>query len=109
MFRPGETILICEANQDSGNQNKPLAGCKFQPAYFTGPELATDMSTYTLANADNLIPVGDDFDGLNPGSNLRYRHKKSANVVFCDGHVQSMKKGTVKERNVRMGHPPGPY
>jgi prepilin-type processing-associated H-X9-DG protein len=57
------------------------------------------------ANGDALIPVGADVDGAfataDPaGANFRYRHSAKINALFADGHVESVAKGKVQDRNL---------
>jgi type II secretory pathway pseudopilin PulG len=57
------------------------------------------------ANAGAPIPVGPDRDGVfdtsDPaGSNFRYRHSDRINALFAEGHVETIGKGKVRDRNL---------
>lgn len=57
------------------------------------------------ADAGSPIPAGPDRDGVfdptDPlGSHFRYRHSGRVNALFGDGHVESMAKGQVRDRNI---------
>ena len=56
-------------------------------------------------NAHRAIGVGSDRDqvlGLNDpaGANFRYRHNKSVNALFVDGHASRVARGQVKDENL---------
>lgn len=57
------------------------------------------------ANAETPVPVGLDMDGITSGvGNLRYRHAERANLLFADGHVASIRKGELREKNIKTNY-----
>lgn len=86
--RPTEVILVAEATQRSGNT---YANATFgNPSAFRTRGVSADL--------DELIPTDTDVDGV--GGSLRYRGRNAAPAVFVDGHVEALKKGTVKYRHI---------
>ena len=86
--RPTEVILVAEATQRSGNT---YANATFgNPSAFRVRNSSVDL--------DEFIPTDTDMDGA--GGSLRYRGRNAAPAVFVDGHVEAMKKGTVKYRHI---------
>jgi len=106
MYRPSETILVADAIQQGGaNGGNAKAGFSMY-----GWATATD---YPGEPPEEIQPgwlgVDQDAPADADAYNLRYRHNGYANCLFCDGHVQSALKGTLKAKNIRMGHPPGSW
>jgi prepilin-type N-terminal cleavage/methylation domain-containing protein/prepilin-type processing-associated H-X9-DG protein len=98
--RPTEVILMADSTQQaSGGSHSNLWSV-------TEIRSATSGNTGT---ADNFITVANDTDTEPAGNSngiIKYRHSDggSANVVFIDGHVGNFKKGTIKERNVKINY-----
>ncbi len=107
MWRGSETILVGDAMQL--DTMDALPGNTFQDSVGAGA-MGVNFAR-TSATQDTAANTGLDQDGLAAGnrSNLRYRHRNNANALFCDGHVATLKKGTIKEKNVVPGHNPGMY
>lgn len=55
------------------------------------------------ASRDNVVN-SDDADANGVGENIRYRHQGHGNMLFADGHVESLAKDTLKERNVMINY-----
>ena len=88
VFRPTQVILIGEGTQRSNNT--------YSNATFGNPS-----AWRVPGSGENLnepIPTDTDVDGV--GGALRYRGNNSAPVLFVDGHVRSMRKGTVTYGNL---------
>ncbi|EIQ00525.1 prepilin-type N-terminal cleavage/methylation domain-containing protein [Opitutaceae bacterium TAV1] len=81
--RPARVILVGESTQRSNNT--------YSNASFSNPSVWRTKDTTEALDA--LIPTDTDEDGT--GGALRYRGRSGAPVAFVDGHVQSLKKGTV--------------
>lgn len=96
--RPTEVILMADSTQkvDGGSHSN----------LWSIQEIRSAMNGNT-GTADNFITVANDTDttGTNDGI-IKYRHSDggSANVVFVDGHVGNFKKGTIKERHVKINY-----
>jgi prepilin-type N-terminal cleavage/methylation domain-containing protein/prepilin-type processing-associated H-X9-DG protein len=86
--RPTQIILVGEGTQRSNNT--------YSNATFTNP------SAWRIGgsggNLNEPIPTDTDADGV--GGALRYRGNDAAPVLFVDGHVEAMKKGTVTFGNL---------
>ncbi len=81
--RPTRVILVGESTQRSNNT--------YANGSFNNPAAwRTRNSSQAL---DDLIPTDSDVDGT--GGALRYRGRSGAPVAFVDGHVESVKKGSV--------------
>lgn len=88
---PSATILFTDAasSRDSG----PIALTGLLTAYPAwNPSEATNFRS---VGAVNGAPI-DGFKANTHGQNIHFRHNKSANVVWVDGHVHGEKIGTVK-------------
>jgi prepilin-type N-terminal cleavage/methylation domain-containing protein/prepilin-type processing-associated H-X9-DG protein len=92
--RPTEILIVADAMQ-----------------FPNGSALATlvdtaGISTDGLAvNAENAVPVGLDMDGVTTGvGDVRYRHGVRANLLFGDGHVGLIRKGELREKNIKINY-----
>ncbi len=88
VFRPSQVILIGEGTQRSNNT-------------YSNATFGTPSAWRIAGSGENLrepIPTEGDVDGV--GGFLRYRGNNSAPVLFVDGHVESMRKGTVTFGNL---------
>ncbi len=118
--RPGEVILVADAMQlvigtkyggtfdysvypallfDAG----PLNPFPAPYTYVVDPNPFIPNPLMTIATSETPIVVYQDKDNLTPAQNpgnVRYRHRGTANVLFCDGRVSSMKKGAIKQKHV---------
>jgi len=87
--RPSQVILVGE-----GSQRFP--GNTYANATFGNPSAWRLRGT--TQDLDALIPTDTDEDGI--GGRLRYRGRSGAPVAFVDGHVRSIKKGSVTYGNL---------
>jgi prepilin-type processing-associated H-X9-DG protein/prepilin-type N-terminal cleavage/methylation domain-containing protein len=92
--RPTEVLIVADSMQ-----------------FPNGTALATlvdtaGISTDGLAtNTEYPVPVGLDMDGITTGlGDLRYRHGGRANLLFADGHVGTMRKGELREKNIKTNY-----
>ncbi|MCP5524194.1 MAG: DUF1559 domain-containing protein [Verrucomicrobiales bacterium] len=99
--RPTETLMVADAIQYAadGSSHAILWGV------LGSNGSALYWNNGTPATADAPIPVGEDRDDLydvmdSAGSNLRYRHAERVNPLMADGHVESLAKGSVRDRHV---------
>jgi prepilin-type N-terminal cleavage/methylation domain-containing protein/prepilin-type processing-associated H-X9-DG protein len=87
--RPTQVILVGEGTQRANNT--------YANASFGNP--AAWRTRNSGENLNALIPTESDADGI--GGALRYRGRgDTAPVAFVDGHVKSLKKGTVTFGNL---------
>jgi prepilin-type processing-associated H-X9-DG protein len=101
MERPSDIWVIADADQNPSN----LGGEALATLWNIDPEI---QQNFDSATGDNLVAnVGDNTD--DPGSlgQIRWRHKfnSRANFVFIDGHVESIEKGKMKERQLKFTGP----
>lgn len=85
--RPTSVILVAESGQRSST--------------YASATLSNPSAFRTAGSEQNLstpIPTDTDMDGV--GGALRYRGKDKVPVVFVDGHVEAMPKGSVTYANV---------
>jgi prepilin-type N-terminal cleavage/methylation domain-containing protein/prepilin-type processing-associated H-X9-DG protein len=98
---PAETIAFGESDQIPAYGNNPLTLFRINPGSVNGgpwnPYVAC-KNDQDWASIDNDTNV----DGTSPGQ-ARYRHTLMANMVFCDGHAKSMKRGTITIWNWQIG------
>ncbi len=99
--RPSDTLVLGDAIQyaPDGSSHAILWGVKGSSGAWIY------WNDGSPANAGNPIAVGMDMDGIvDPGSPLgsgfRYRHSGRINALMADGHVESIAKGRVVDRNV---------
>lgn len=91
--RPSQVILAADMCQNPGNNGwspfliEEPAVIRMQAAGRSGTDLELAISTAT-----------DNDTGENAW--MRYRHAGKVNVVMCDGHTESIKKGSVLNKNV---------
>lgn len=90
VWRATEVILFADSTQLANGESNT--------------RMTSYVGTSYPALADVPIPVGEDSDGRTSRTAIRYRHNESANAVFVDGHVESMKKGTVLHRNLHINY-----
>jgi prepilin-type N-terminal cleavage/methylation domain-containing protein/prepilin-type processing-associated H-X9-DG protein len=107
--RPSEFVLAAD-----GNLGVPVgAAANAFDAYASfGQPMSTPVQPYVAAATDNDSPLpGGDLGNYDPGSSpgsgnlglIRWRHSnnKSANFLFCDGHVETLFQTQLKRRNLR--------
>ncbi len=87
VVRPTQVILVGEGGQRSST---------YANASFASP--AAFNTANSTVSFETLIPTDTDLDGV--GGALRYRGKNSAPVVFVDGHVEALVKGSVTYGNI---------
>ncbi len=90
--RPAQVISIIDASQraDGTLANGGLNGLPVDP---------TDQRMQDASRAEELIPTTGDSDPQTAGT-IRYRQPgEAANALFVDGHVEAVKKGTLKNKN----------
>ncbi len=95
--RPSQVISIIDGAQNSGGgiANSGLNGLPVDPSL----AVMTNASS-----ADDLIPTTGDSDPQSSGY-IRYRQPGGvANALFVDGHVEGVKKGTLKNRNFAISY-----
>ena len=91
--RASEVILCADMCQNPGNKG-------WSPYSIENPPVFTSQSGGRGAGAamDSAISTATDSDtGNSPW--MRYRHNGKVNVVMCDGHAESIKKGSVLNKN----------
>ncbi|MEM6822090.1 MAG: DUF1559 domain-containing protein [Verrucomicrobiota bacterium] len=82
--RPSEIVLVTDTNQNSGGSSSPHLW-RVNPSTSEG-------------SSEDPLPICIDSDG-GATNYIRYRHNGATNCLFADGHVESKKKGTLKNRN----------
>jgi prepilin-type processing-associated H-X9-DG protein len=99
--RTSEVFMLADADQETtflGGETKPT---------ITKPNAI--RQDYNPATANNLIgSTGDNLDSEGGSiEEIRWRHSLNtrANFLFVDGHVESLREGTLKERNVKITDP----
>lgn len=98
---PSETIAYGESDQIPGYGNNPLTVFRVNPGSVNGGpwnEYDAPTNDKDWASIDNDTNT----DGTSPGQ-VRYRHTLMANLVFCDGHVKAMRRGTITIWNWQIG------
>lgn len=110
---PEQVVLYGDANQAYGNGG---AWFSFDWARLDTAPFVDNLNTvipgtftggFAYTGASQTIVGNADYPDNPTGTGLRYRHMLSssgvgaeANVVFCDGHVATMKNGELREFNV---------
>ena len=97
VVRSTEVILAGDVCQNPGNKG-------WSPFCIEQPSIISSQSGGRGGSTDLTSPIsfGTDSDnGNNPW--LRYRHSGKVNVVMCDGHAESIKKGSVLNKHVIFG------
>ena len=92
--RASEIILAADMCQNPGNKG-------WSPYSIENPPIFVSQSGGRGGATDLTIPIStatDSDTGNNPW--MRYRHAGRVNVVMCDGHVESLKKGEVLNKHV---------
>ena len=101
--RPSGIILMADATQTAdGNTAQTLRAVQAYGGYPAG-----DFAMHTdgdPARAEDAIKPGSDSDSAALESEIRYRHHGRANFVFVDGHVESIEKGQVREKHIRINY-----
>lgn len=88
--RPSQTILLGDATIPTIPGTASL-------------NLLTGVMSFTNpANADNTVPEGNGDGG--GGSSIAFRHGGKANLIFCDGHVESLRPDQVKQKNFSVSY-----
>lgn len=94
--RPSQVMVMADATQ----REQTYSGKIGYPSYSLLPSLVYGQGS--PARADSPISTNNDVDLA--GGAIRYRHNGRANVLFVDGHVESMKKGEIRERHVSIAY-----
>ncbi len=107
--RPSELVLATDGNL--GNPPPSLATPRYDSYASFGIPMLTPKQAYKSSATDNDSSITDvgpnrDYPGSGSTANLgwiRWRHSsnKSANFLFCDGHVESLFKAQLKNKNLR--------
>lgn len=94
--RPSEVILAADMCQNPGNNG-------WSPYTIENPPVVVSQ-TAGRGVTDLNAPISTTTDHDN-GENawIRYRHDGRANVVMCDGHAESIKKGSILNKHVIFG------
>jgi len=92
--RASEVILAADMCQDPGNKGWSPYSIENPPIFVSqsggrGGSIQMDSPISTATDSDT---------GNNPW--MRYRHSGRVNVVMCDGHAESIKKGSVLNKHV---------
>ncbi|MGI4788268.1 MAG: DUF1559 domain-containing protein [Janthinobacterium lividum] len=102
LTHPSETIAYGESDQIPGAYlNNPLTVFRVNPGSVNGGQWneydapANDKDWDSIDNDTNP-------DGASPGQ-VRYRHTQMTDMVFCDGHVKSVRRGTITPYNWQIG------
>ncbi len=98
---PSETIAYGESDQIPNYGNVPLTVFRINPGSVNGGQ----WNEYDAPRNDadwNSIDNDTNPDGTSPGQ-VRYRHNQMADMVFCDGHVKSVRRGTLTPYNWQIG------
>lgn len=92
--RASEVILAADMCQNPGNKG-------WSPYSIENPPIFVSQSGGRGGSTqmDSPISTATDSDTGN-NSWMRYRHSGKVNVVMCDGHAESIKKGSVLNKNV---------
>jgi len=114
---PADLVMVAEKGQLDGNSSYPFFNAA-EPAWtdtvLPSPGI-TRGKDWSVSNVGNTSPGGFgepnesncdlaysataapqwSTDYGNCGSRVRYRHQGTCSMLFCDGHVKSMKAGTV--------------
>lgn len=97
VVRSSEVILAADMCQDPGNKGWSPFSIENPPVF-----VSQSGSRGGSASLDTPISAATDADtGNNPW--MRYRHAGRVNVVMCDGHAESIKKGEVLNANAIFG------
>jgi len=99
VVRPTEVILAADVCQDPGKKG-------WSPYCIEGPSTVTSQSGGgkgggSITLTDPIATSTDADTGDNPW--MRYRHSGKVNVVMCDGHAESIKRGAVLNKNIIFG------
>lgn len=111
--RQSQIVLYGDVNQGYGNFGGWFSfdWARLDSAPFTNdlttPIPGTFTGGFTYTGASQIIVGNADYPDNPTGTGLRYRHMLNssgvgaeANVVFCDGHVEALKNGQLRELNV---------
>lgn len=97
LTRPAEIVMLGDAMQlPSYDGGRCVAAYDFQH----DPEWT--LQGVAATRDDPVSSVDMDADGV--GENVRFRHDGTANLLFADGHISSMRPAEFKERHVMLGY-----
>lgn len=91
--RPSQVIALIDAGQ------RAVRGTALHQMMVTGAN--------NPANADRPllgIPITEPNTDITTRGTVRYRHQGNANALFFDGHVESMKPGSILEKNISISY-----
>lgn len=90
IMRPSDVILVADVCQDPSNNG-------WSPNRIEKP----NFSNPSIGKGSLSTPISTAVDTDNSNSPwLRYRHQGKVNALMCDGHVESIKKGSVLNKHV---------
>ncbi len=101
LTHPAETIAYGESDQIPAYDNVPLTVFRVNPGSVNGGQ----WNAYEAPTNDKdwgTIDNDTNSDGTSPGQ-VRYRHTQMSDMVFCDGHVKSVRRGTITPYNWQIG------
>ncbi len=91
--RPSQVIALIDAGQ------RMPSGTAFHQMIVTGANNPAHADRPLLG-----IPITEPNTDITTRGSVRYRHQGSANALFCDGHVESMKLGSILEKNISINY-----
>ncbi len=94
--RPSQVMMMADATQ----REQSYGGGIGYPSYSLLPALIYGNGLPTRADA----PISTANDADLAGGAIRYRHNGRANLLFVDGHVESIAKGDVRERHLSVAY-----
>ncbi len=96
--RPSEVMIVADAIQRDNTRRSSHSTL----ATISGPSGPIHLEG-DPSKAKEPIATGPDVDPDN-AANIRYRHNGAANILFVDGHVERLRKGEIKEANIRLNY-----
>jgi prepilin-type processing-associated H-X9-DG protein len=96
--RPQDYWMIADASQNPNT----LGGESQATIWNILPEMSQNYNPATAEN--NITNTGQNLDQAGSLGQIRWRHKNNsrANFVFMDGHVESIERGKMKERQLKL-------